>query len=981
MRAVAHKVTARAVPSAKSPICKPRQGGIVEPAPDSQRTTESQAPQRRFSANAGTPSANSNNSKPGHLGHCFSRVRVHAKAPAKRREKLAVSNSRDASEQEADRVAEQVLADAADDKVMAAPPQLQRSTTQFTGNIDAAPAAVGEVLANPGMPLEPALRREMERRFGYDFSQVRVHCGPGAEESARDVRAKAYAAGNHIVFGAGKFAPSTYSGQRLLAHELAHVVQQTPPRGAPVPMLHRDGEEEKDPWDKLSPSGRDQAEELFEQCSNWIRFLAVAQQAHHSQLRGAWLNFLGRISARIAALDDDSKIAPVKNAFDDYTKVIGRNVSKFADEWTAVEKRYLDEHRYLLSAQVKSIDSTEAAKYIEQLYEQSKGWLHKGAEIYLTDEEYDQLKITLERGQHLWIGALRGARTRAKDLKEMMDAVADLRRNGEDPEKFVPGWNEQVTAEAAYLEKMANSANDAYQAETDPLRKENNRGYQVEFSGLRTQLLQKQQETLAVKPPPEKGVLEKGFDLVKGGVEAFTGVFVEAARQAWDLTQIGLHFASFGKYEPKFTSDMAAAAAQGATTGDLLKGMVTGLVETPSRFMKACEDGDWEAIGRETVNLYLLAKTLKEAPEQIKKLPDAVKRLPELLAKTRESLRILRARTVALAFKSEGRLLPEAFSKPVRGFRPPGDKPPAVTPPPAKSPPVRGFRPPDDTSPSPQTGPHPQTPSPKVRGFRPPGDTPATPPPPGADPHPPSKPVRGFQPPGKASPPSPPSTAEAPHTPSRRVGGFARKSEPAPAPPHQGPQVLTQMPPARGVPASPGGEGVAGERGGQPAKATAGKPPESGGGKPKPEPAKAGKVEPVKTEKPEPAQSGKTEPAKTAKAQGLKPLLTDEDLNKPVPQDKGVTGPKRRLTAEERANANKILKVLDRVRGGDQKALNDLAPFRPKPLKGDLQGWYEVDLLEENPGYANQMRLLVRIRKGDSIDVKLLQMHGGKYRQ
>lgn len=217
--------------------------------------------------------------------------------------------------------------------------------------------------------------------------------------------------------------------------------------------------------------------------------------------------------------------------------------------------------------------------------------------------------------------------------------------------------------------------------------------------------------------------------------------------------------------------------------------------------------------------------------------------------------------------------------------------------------------------------------------------------------------------------------------PSRRVGGFARKSEPAPAPPHQGPQVLTQMPPARGVPASPGGEGVAGERGGQPAKATAGKPPESGGGKPKPEPAKAGKVEPVKTEKPEPAQSGKTEPAKTAKAQGLKPLLTDEDLNKPVPQDKGVTGPKRRLTAEERANANKILKVLDRVRGGDQKALNDLAPFRPKPLKGDLQGWYEVDLLEENPGYANQMRLLVRIRKGDSIDVKLLQMHGGKYRQ
>jgi excinuclease ABC subunit C len=90
---------------------------------------------------------------------------------------------------------------------------------------------------------------------------------------------------------------------------------------------------------------------------------------------------------------------------------------------------------------------------------------------------------------------------------------------------------------------------------------------------------------------------------------------------------------------------MAEAAKQGKTTGDLLKGMVTGLIETPARFLKACRDGDWEGIGREAVNLYLLAKTIKEVPEMIQKVPVLVER-------TRASLRVLRARKVALALQN-----------------------------------------------------------------------------------------------------------------------------------------------------------------------------------------------------------------------------------------------------------------------------------------------------------------------------------------
>jgi len=67
----------------------------------------------------------------------------------------------------------------------------------------------------------------MELRFGHDFSRVRVHSGQVAEQSARDINARAYTVGHNIVFGPGGFAPGTHVGWRLIAHELTHVVQQS----------------------------------------------------------------------------------------------------------------------------------------------------------------------------------------------------------------------------------------------------------------------------------------------------------------------------------------------------------------------------------------------------------------------------------------------------------------------------------------------------------------------------------------------------------------------------------------------------------------------------------------------------------------------------------------------------------------------------------------------------------------------------------
>lgn len=103
--------------------------------------------------------------------------------------------------------------------------------------IDVIPAAVHSVLRGPGRPLDGATRSLMEPGFGHDFSQVRVHAGPAAAESARAINALAYTVGRDVVFANRQYAPSTAAGKRLLAHELAHVVQQERATATGTPLL------------------------------------------------------------------------------------------------------------------------------------------------------------------------------------------------------------------------------------------------------------------------------------------------------------------------------------------------------------------------------------------------------------------------------------------------------------------------------------------------------------------------------------------------------------------------------------------------------------------------------------------------------------------------------------------------------------------------------------------------------------------------
>jgi hypothetical protein len=111
-----------------------------------------------------------------------------------------------------------------------------------------APPIVQSVLGSIGEKLHPQTRAAFEPRFGHDFSQVRVHTDSRAAESARAVNALAYTVGNEVVFAAGQYSPFTGKGQKLLAHELTHVVQQsgnTGPVSGELPIARHDNAAEK----------------------------------------------------------------------------------------------------------------------------------------------------------------------------------------------------------------------------------------------------------------------------------------------------------------------------------------------------------------------------------------------------------------------------------------------------------------------------------------------------------------------------------------------------------------------------------------------------------------------------------------------------------------------------------------------------------------------------------------------------------------
>jgi hypothetical protein len=149
---------------------------------------------------------------------------------------MQVSVPGDSSEQEADRVANSVMNMPARPGVHAKRFESLHGRAAATTDTREIPSSVHGVLKSAGQPLDAEARAFFEPRFGFDFSQVRVHSGASADEAARSVSATAFTVDRDVFFGSGRYSPRSRGGRTLLAHELTHVVQQ---RNAGTPVLQR----------------------------------------------------------------------------------------------------------------------------------------------------------------------------------------------------------------------------------------------------------------------------------------------------------------------------------------------------------------------------------------------------------------------------------------------------------------------------------------------------------------------------------------------------------------------------------------------------------------------------------------------------------------------------------------------------------------------------------------------------------------------
>ena len=133
--------------------------------------------------------------------------------------------------------------------------------SERTGETDV-PKSVRGVISSTGRSLDASIQRAMEDRMGDSLGDVRIHTGPQAAAACEAINARAFTVGNHVAFNQGEYDPESPEGQHVLAHELAHVRQQT---GGAVSMLpQEDVELEVDPDPALEHEAEETAQRVMQ---------------------------------------------------------------------------------------------------------------------------------------------------------------------------------------------------------------------------------------------------------------------------------------------------------------------------------------------------------------------------------------------------------------------------------------------------------------------------------------------------------------------------------------------------------------------------------------------------------------------------------------------------------------------------------------------------------------------------------------------
>lgn len=250
-------------------------------------------------------------------------------------------------------------------------------------------ALVHDELGGPGHALDSGSRQEMESRFGHDFSQVRVHDDSMANRSASALGAAAYTVGRDIVFAQGVQEPGDPHGRRLLAHELAHVIQQE--RGGPIPWAgsRSPGERDADAAARSASSG---AGRVLVESATAVG-LACAPAAGPAESLTPAVDDPAGVSREGDVLLDPLPVSPPQ------VRVLGT----YSDEQISTELYGRPDAPvpYLSAGTVRVYYSTLLPKWKPAFRESATDWEKRGA------EEREQVGRRDESGNIVWEDRLR----------------------------------------------------------------------------------------------------------------------------------------------------------------------------------------------------------------------------------------------------------------------------------------------------------------------------------------------------------------------------------------------------------------------------------------------------------------------------------------------------------------------------------------------------------------------------------------------
>lgn len=399
----------------------------------------------------------------------FGQIPVHPGPTAAILPKLKIGARGDRFEQEADEVADQVMAMSQPRRECGCggtcPACISPETTaeaavirtKPAGQVDAretnVPSIVHDALLSTGNPLGRALRSFMEPRFGQGFGDVRIHTDPVAASSAAALGARAFTSGHHVLFAAGEFQPETDSGRRLIAHELAHVAQQRTATARPGTIQKTPDDSVEGAEDEVEPSAEEVAGEMQHSESLrdrihgkfWTELgrVSAAQSVQPAERRQKWIDAINakanKVEEIIARKDSVGvlEIAPLDEFLTKINAEVDAEVKVAEKLWQNANDRYTNERIRLEDE--GEYRSELALKYLDQAFDEREPRISKLIEIdALVQEDVLGLVHVLDNRLHIKTATIVADRERA-DAQERLDRLSEVPDEG--PGFLATAWS------------------------------------------------------------------------------------------------------------------------------------------------------------------------------------------------------------------------------------------------------------------------------------------------------------------------------------------------------------------------------------------------------------------------------------------------------------------------------------------------------------------------------------------------------------